>query len=125
MRENQPYPLVLACIALILAVMTCGCTSSGSDSDSSDSGSGAADPHEFPSSFAELAGTYVSADDPSSSIVLDPTGAARVVAGGSQSDTSVYMEMDVLYLADGTSLGPYPVQDDTLVYQGVQYRKQS
>ena len=115
------YFLPVACLALILLAVTAGCTSSGNSEQSS---SAAADPGEFHSTFAELAGTYVSTDDPSSSIILDPTGAATVVKSGSRSDTSIYMELGVLYLADGTSIGPYPIQDETLVYEGVKYRKQ-
>jgi len=119
------YFLPVACFAMVLLAITAGCTSSDSSSGSSDGSSGAAaDPNEFHSTFAEVAGTYVSADDPSSSIILDPTGAATVVKHGSRTDTSIYMELGVLYLADGTSIGPYPIQDDTLVYEGVQYRKQ-
>ena len=118
---SKCYLLPVACIALVLLALAAGCTSSDSSSGSS---SAAADPGEFHSSFAELAGTYVSAADPASSIILDPTGAATVVKGSSRTDTSIYMEMDVLHLADGSSLGPYPVQDGTLMYKGVKYQKQ-
>ena len=118
------YLLPVACLALILLAVTAGCTSPGSSSGSSEESGAAADPGEFHSTFAELAGTYVSADDPASSIILDPTGAATVVKGSSRSDTSIYMELGVLYLADGSSLGPYPVRDGTLVYEGVNYVKQ-
>jgi hypothetical protein len=119
---SQQYSLTIACLALIMVVIAGGCISSGSTSGSSDA---AADTGGYHSSFAELAGTYVSADDPASSIILDPMGAARIVTGSSQSDTSIYREMDVLRLADGTSLGPYPIQDGTLIYRGVKYQKQS
>ena len=119
------YFLPAACFALILLAITAGCTSSGGSSGSSDGSTGAVgDPGEFHSTFAELAGTYVNADDTSSSIILDPTGAATVVKGSSRSDTSIYMEMGVLYLADGTSIGPYPIQDNSLIYEGVKYQKQ-
>lgn len=119
------YFLPAACLVLVLLAIAAGCTSSGSSSGSSDQSTGVAeDPGEFHSTFAELAGTYVSADDASSSIILYPDGAATVVKGDVRTDTSIYMEMEVLYLADGTSIGPYPIRDDTLVYEGVQYQKQ-
>ena len=127
MSMNQRYSLALIGIMLVLGVIISGCTSSGSPSAARNDGgsSAAADTGEFHSDFAAMAGTYVSVNDPSSYIVLDPTGAARVVTGSSQSDTSYYMEMGELKLADGTALGPYPVQDNSLVFQGVNYKKQS
>jgi ABC-type Fe3+-hydroxamate transport system substrate-binding protein len=121
----EQYGKTLVCLALIMIAIAGGCTSSGSTAGSSTGSPDAADDGGFHSSFAELAGTYVSTDDPASSISLDPTGAARVVTGSNSYDTSIYMENDVLRLADGTSIGPYPIQDGTLIYQGVKYQKQS
>ena len=116
--------MVLTGLVLVIAVFSCGCTSSSGSTTGSSSVTGAAD-NGYHSSFAELAGTYVNADDPSSSIILYPDGAARVTTGSSNTDTSIYMESDVLYLADGTSIGTYPIQDGTLTYQGSKFRKQS
>ena len=126
MIVSQRLSFALVCIALIMVVIAGGCTSSGNSTAGSTAGSSTpGDSGEFHSSFAELAGTYVSADNPAASIVLDPTGAARVVAGSSQADTSYYMEMGELKLADGSSIGPYPIQDNALIYQGVKYQKKA
>ncbi len=113
------YPALVS-LALIIMILATGCTSSGEAG-----GSTAGDSSGYHSSFAGLAGTYVNVDDPASSIVLDTTGFARIVAGSSVVETSIFMEEGVLMLADRTSIGPYPIQDDALIYQGVKYRKQS
>ena len=117
------FSLTLVGILLILGILASGCTSSGGSPGSAPGGSAAADPGAFHSDFADMAGTYVSTENPSSYIVLDPTGAARVVADGSSSDTSYYMETGELKLADGSGIGPYPIRDNTLVYNGVRYQK--
>jgi len=71
----------------------------------------------FHSSFAELAGTCVGVDDPSSSIILDPTGSARIV-GRVTGHRYVHLQgKGVLMLAGGTSHGPYPVRDGALIFQ--------
>ena len=122
------YCLVISCLVLAVAIFSCGCTSSPGSSAQSGSGSSAgtsSDDSGYHSSFAELAGTYVNVDDPSSSIILYPDGAAHVGNGGAGTDTSIYMESDTLYLADGTKIGAYPIQDGTLTYQGAKFRKQS
>jgi hypothetical protein len=119
----QRHYATLVCLALVMVVISGGCTSPAATDQAGNPVS--ADESRFHSSFAELAGTYVSTGNPSSSIILDPTGAARIVEGSSSTDTSIYMEMGVLRLADGTSLGPYPVQDGVLVYQSIRYQKQS
>jgi hypothetical protein len=118
------YCMALFCLVLVIAIFSCGCTSSQGSTAGSSSGTGA-DDNGYHSSFAELAGTYVNVDNPSSSIILYPDGAARIGTGSSGTDTSVYMETGVLYLADGTSIGAYPIEDGTLTYQGSKFRKQS
>jgi hypothetical protein len=127
MSMNQRFSLALISVMLVLGIIISGCTSSGSPpATSNDAGSSAAANHgEFHSDFVDMAGTYVSVDDPASYIVLDPTGSVRIVTGSTQSDTSYYMEMGELKLADGTGIGPYPIQDNTLVFEAVNYKKQS
>ena len=103
-----------------MIVLTCGCTSSGSETGSS---SGATDDGGFHSSFAELKGTYVNVDNPVSSIILNSYGGAHIETGTLGIDTSIYMEMDKLYLADGTLIGDYPIKDGTLTYQGMTFKR--
>lgn len=116
--------MVLSCLLLVIALFTCGCTSSQGNTAGSSSGTGT-DDSGYHSSFAELAGTYVNEDNPASSIILYPDGSARIETGTSTQDASIYMEDNTLYLAGGTSIGPYPIQDGTLTYQGAKFRKQS
>jgi ABC-type Fe3+-hydroxamate transport system substrate-binding protein len=113
--------MALITLALVLAVLTCGCTSSGSNS----AGNGATDSSsaDSPSTFQEMAGTYVNVDDASSYITLNPDGSARIVTGTGTIETSIYMEIPTLYLADGTPISPYPVQDGTLTYLGMKFKK--
>jgi hypothetical protein len=116
--------MIFSCLVLVVAIFSCGCTSSPGNTAGSSSGAGA-DDNGYHSSFAELAGTYVNEDNPSSSIILYPDGAAHIGTGSSGTDTSIYMESGVLYLADGTSIGAYPIQEGTVTYQGSKFRKQS
>jgi ABC-type Fe3+-hydroxamate transport system substrate-binding protein len=113
--------IALITLALIMAVLTCGCTSSGSNS----AGNGATDSPgaDSPSTFQEVAGKYVNVDDASSYITLNPDGSARIVTDTGTIETSIYMEIPDLYLADGTVISPYPVQDGTLTYQGMKFKK--
>ena len=122
MISPKRHYTILASLALIAIMIASGCTSSGEKAGTSPA---QADDGGYHSSFAELAGTYVSAADSSSSIILYPDGAARIQAGTSGVDTSIYMEMGVLKLADGTEIGSYPIENGTLIYQGVKYLKQS
>jgi hypothetical protein len=124
MASVSRYCMIVSCLVLVIAIFSCGCTSSSGSTAGGSSGTGA-DNSGYHSTFAELAGTYVNVDNPSSSIILYPDGAAHIGTGSSGTDTSIYMESDVLYLADGTSIGAYPIQDGTLTYQGSKFRKQS
>lgn len=126
MVHYKRYYTALGILALIMVVITSGCTSSGSETaNTAGSSSGSGDNGEFHSSFAELAGTYVNVENPVSSIILNPYGGARIETGTSGTDTSIYMEMGTLKLADGTIIGDYPIKDGTLTYQGMTFRKQS
>lgn len=120
MIQYQRCCTALSFLALIMIVLTCGCTSSGSDTGSS---SGTTDDGRFHSSFAELKGTYVNVDNPASSIILNSYGGAHIETGTLGIDTSIYMEMDKLYLADGTLIGDYPIKDGTLTYQGMTFKR--
>ncbi|MDO9324697.1 MAG: hypothetical protein Q7T80_07030 [Methanoregula sp.] len=119
MVNYKRYCTALSFLALIMIVLTCGCTSSDSTAGSS---SGTVDNGEIHSSFAELAGTYVNVDNPASSIILNPYGGARIETGDSGIDTSIYMEMGILKLADGTTIGDYPIKDGTLTYKGMNFK---
>ncbi|MDP3565011.1 MAG: hypothetical protein Q8R70_11035 [Methanoregula sp.] len=126
MVQYKRYCTALSFLALVMIVLTCGCTSSGSNTgNSAGSSSGVADTSEIHSSFAELAGTYVNTDNPASSIILNPYGGARIETGASGIDTSIYMEMGTLKLADGTTIGDYPIKDGTLTYQGMTFKLKS
>lgn len=122
MVHDKRYCTALSFLALIMIVLTCGCSSSGSNAGSS---SGSGDNGEIHSSFAELAGTYVNVDNPSSSITLNPYGGARIETDASGVDTSIYMEMGTLKLADGTVIGDYPIKDGTLTYKGMKFKLKS
>jgi hypothetical protein len=117
---------VFVALAMLFAVLACGCTSSGStNSGSSEAGTSApaSDDTGYHSSFDEIAGTYVNPDNPESYITLNRDGSAAIVIDSSKIDTSIYMEMGVLKLADGTSIGTYPVRYGTLTYQGMNFIK--
>ena len=123
MINYKRYCTTLSFLALIMIVLTCGCTST--DSNAGSSNSGAVDNQEIHSSFAKLAGTYVNINDPTSSIVLNPYGGARIETGDSGVDTSIYMEMGTLKLADGTTIGDYPIKDGSLTYKGMTFKLKS
>jgi hypothetical protein len=117
---------MLIILSLIFAVLACGCTSSGStNSGGSDAGittpaSGDSGSH---ASFEDLAGTYVNADNPDAYITLNRDGTGTVETGSSRIDGSVWMESGVLKIGDGKSLGAYPIQDGTLTYNGMTFKK--
>ena len=116
------YCTAISFLALIMIVLSCGCTSSENNAGRS---SGAVDSGDIHSSFAELAGTYVNVDNPDSSIILNPYGGARIETGALSVDTSIYMEMGTLKLADGTVIGDYPLKDGTLTYKGTPFKLKS
>ncbi|NMB79351.1 MAG: hypothetical protein GYA23_09705 [Methanomicrobiales archaeon] len=125
MTLTQRHYIIMVVFTLLAAIVASGCTAStGSDSDMATADPampGSADT-EFHSTFEEIAGVYANPDN-GDRITLYRDGAARVQTGSSKTDTSVYMEMGVLYLADGTSIGSYPIMDGTLTYQGIKYVK--
>jgi|WetSurMetagenome_2_1015567.scaffolds.fasta_scaffold18828_5 hypothetical protein len=112
--------MALVVLALAMAVLACGCTSSGSSTAVETAN---ADSSGYTSTFTEVAGTYTSVDNPSLYITLMPDGAAELNTGDGKIQTSIYMEMGVLYLADGTPIGAYPVQDGTLTCKGMTFKK--
>jgi hypothetical protein len=71
-----------------------------------------------------MAGTYVNEENRLSYIILYPDGAAHVETLTSGIDTSFFMESGTLRLADGTSIGNYPIEGGTLIYQGMKFKKE-
>jgi hypothetical protein len=118
--------MILLTLSLVIAVLGCGCTSSGStNSDSSNTGTVASpsDDSGSRSSYDDIAGTYVNADNPDAYITLNRDGTGTVETGLTRIDGSIYMENGVLKIGDGTSLGAYPIQDGMLTYKGMTFKK--
>lgn len=117
---------VLVFLALVMTILACGCTSSDStNSGSSNTGTvaSASDDSGSHSSYDEIAGTYVNADNPDAYITLNRDGTGTVETGSSRIDGSIYMENGVLKIGDGTSLGAYPIQNGMLTYKGMTFKK--
>ena len=122
---SRQYMMLLT-LSLVIAVLGCGCTSSDS-TNSGSSNTGTIAPASVDSgshsSYDEIAGTYVNADNPDAYITLNRDGTGTVETGSSRIDGSIYMENGVLKIGDGMSLGAYPIQDGMLTYKDMTFKK--